>query len=144
LNVENISLLRTTVASDLTAFDFIWCPVIEDLLYCCTWQSVYSKETYQLFWKYSSGNHTPASRLYSDPVILEQTLSPSCTQALFKGCPVYSSFQITHMQCDDHACSSWVSNGDQKEDKKYITASWELYCQWKLKWVLEQWWSTGR
>jgi len=33
LNVENISLSRTTVASDLTASDFIWCPVIEDLLY---------------------------------------------------------------------------------------------------------------
>jgi len=33
LNVENISLSRTTGASDLTASDFIWCPVIEDLLY---------------------------------------------------------------------------------------------------------------
>ena len=33
LNVENISLSWTTVASDLTASDFIWCPVIEDLLY---------------------------------------------------------------------------------------------------------------
>jgi len=33
LNVENINLSRTTVASDLTASDFIWCPVIEDLLY---------------------------------------------------------------------------------------------------------------
>jgi len=32
LNVENISLSRTTVASDLTASDFIWCSVIEDLL----------------------------------------------------------------------------------------------------------------
>jgi len=32
LNVENISLSRTTVASDLTTSDFIWCPVIEDLL----------------------------------------------------------------------------------------------------------------
>ena len=34
LNVENISLSQTTVASDLTASDFIWYPVIEDLLYC--------------------------------------------------------------------------------------------------------------
>jgi len=33
LNVENISLSRTTVASDLTASDFIWCPVIETLPY---------------------------------------------------------------------------------------------------------------
>jgi len=33
LNVENISLSRITVASHLTASDFIWCPVIEDLLY---------------------------------------------------------------------------------------------------------------
>jgi len=36
VNVENISLSRTTVASDLTASDFIWCPVIEDLLYTYT------------------------------------------------------------------------------------------------------------
>jgi len=33
LNVENISLSRTTVASNLTASDFVWCPVIEDLLW---------------------------------------------------------------------------------------------------------------
>jgi len=42
LNVENISLSRTTVASDLTASDFIWCLVIEDLLY------VHSEATYPL------------------------------------------------------------------------------------------------
>jgi len=33
LKIENISLSRITVASDLTASDFIWCLVIEDLLY---------------------------------------------------------------------------------------------------------------
>jgi len=46
LNVENISLSRTTVASDLTASDFIWCPVIEDLLYVPTYHMHNNPVTY--------------------------------------------------------------------------------------------------
>ena len=83
--------------------------------------------------------------------------------------PACSSFQLTHMSCDNHNANRWVE-ASQREDKQliqcshfttrvslavhvgnldgmvkiFVGLSWKLCCQQQLKRALVQWRPTGR
>ena len=57
----------------------------------------------------SNGNRTPGSRFYSNlwiPQFVSTSSYSSVVQALGCSHNCYSSFQLTHMSCDDHAVRS--------------------------------------
>jgi len=73
---------------------------------------MYSVNTYYLF--NSSGNRIPGIR----STLTLNLHPPACTQASLKGFPlVYSSFPVMYVMWQP-CCSSWASNGGQREGKK--------------------------
>jgi len=78
---------------------------------------------------FSSGHHTPGSRLYSDLVDdwADRLHPPARTRVLFNGCLcnsarlAYGLFQLMHITWQP-CCLSWASYGSQKETKHYHSA----------------------